>query len=337
MSNQRQKMEYLDSLFSTRIKYTHEQLEERFQEAFGQSLKRTFFNYIKTLKAAGAPLKTEHSKIKFGKSLYFYDDFFSLTKNPLKIEDVQKLKTALTILKQVEGLPQTGDLSTLIATIESQTNLKTVDNQPIMMLDHRPSSRGIRWISKLYQWIEKQVVLEMTYRPFKHDNLDNARVQGEKIYLHPYFLKESQRYWYLFGWNEQKQKIQNYELDRIVSVKAASGYIFRPTQINLNTYFDDIVGVTKFENEPLQLYRLRVSKKIAPYWRNRPLHTSQREGVEDEEGIVFEFKLRYNYEWRNLILYYGRNVEVLEPLKFKTIIQQILQETLALYANSTPI
>jgi hypothetical protein len=207
MSQKREKIEYLDALFSTRFKYTREQLDERFQLKFKQSLKRIFFNYIQILKEEGAPLKTEYDKTKFGKTLYFYDEVFSLTKNPLKSEHLQKVKTALTILKQVEGLPQTDELTALIAMVESQTNLKTVDNQPIVLLDHRPSSDGIRWISKLYKWIEEKTVLELVYRPYPQDALDYERIQGKKVYFHPYFLKESQRYWYLFGLNQVTQTI----------------------------------------------------------------------------------------------------------------------------------
>jgi predicted DNA-binding transcriptional regulator YafY len=159
------------------------------------------------------------------------------------------------------------------------------------------------------------------------------RIQDKTIYLHPYFLKEWQRYWYIFGWNDAEKKIRNYELDRIVSVKKASGYLFRPPEMNFNTYFDDIVGVTRIDNQPLQLYRIQVSKEIAPYWQNRPLHLSQTRVAETTEGVIFEFKLRWNYEWQNLILYYGRNVVVLEPIEFRNNIQQILKETLALYSE----
>jgi predicted DNA-binding transcriptional regulator YafY len=332
MSHQRKKIEYLDSLFSTGRKYTREALDERFEEEFGQPLKRVFFDYLKILKdTEGAPLKMDHDKTKFGKTFYFYDDAFSLTQNPLKSEDLQKIKKALTILKQVEGLSQTDELTAFIVMIESQTNLKTIDNQSIVLLDHRPSSNGIRWISKLEKFIEDKTVLEIVYRPYPQDALDHARIQGEKVYFHPYFLKESQRYWYLFGLNQGTQTIQNYGLDRIVSVEAASGFVFRPALFPFKTYFDDVIGVTKFENHEPQLYRIRVSKTIAPYWRNRPLHASQTEVSETADHVFFKFKLRWNYEWQNLILYYGKNVEVLEPIEFRMSIQQILKESLALY------
>jgi predicted DNA-binding transcriptional regulator YafY len=335
MSSKRQKIEYLDSLFTTLRKYTREELETRFEAKFHCPMKRVFFNYLKILKDEDkAPLVRAYDKTKFGKTLYFYDAPFSLTKNPIKPKDIETLKAASDILKQVEGLSQTGDLMAFISMIESQTKLKSIDNQPIVLLDHRPSSLGIRWTDLLYQYIKKQVVLEIAYRPFPTDTLDNTRIPHKKIYLHPYFLKESQRYWYLFGWNETAKAIQNFELDRIKSVKEASGHLFRPHQLNLNTYFDDIMGVTKFEDKELQLYRIRVSKIIAPYWKTRRLHISQKEVMEDEKGIIFEFKLRYNYEWRNLILHYGKNVEILEPFDFRQEIQQILIETLSLYTDT---
>jgi predicted DNA-binding transcriptional regulator YafY len=156
-----------------------------------------------------------------------------------------------------------------------------------------------------------------------------------KIQVHPYFLKEYERYWHLFAWNDEKQCIENYPLDRIQHIKVATGVVFRKPTIEPSTYFEDIIGVTRFENSGVETYRIWVNPIIAAYWRNRKLHASQVEKENVNNGFVFEFKLRWNFEWQNKILYYGKNVEVLEPIKFRNDIQTILKQALTLYEEPT--
>jgi predicted DNA-binding transcriptional regulator YafY len=67
------------------------------------------------------------------------------------------------------------------------------------------------------------------------------------------------------------------------------------------------------------------------YWEHRPLHHSQKCMEETEDYSIFELQLRWNYEWQNLILNYGKNIEILEPSAFRQQIQQILQESLNRY------
>lgn len=321
MNDKRDKILFIDKLLSTMLQFTRKDIAQRFEERFEQPLQeRTFYAYINDLQDEGAPIK----KIPFGKEVkYAYEKPFSLSKTTLKLKDVQKLKQILKLLTQLKGLPLAEDLRAIVE------HLKSEDAQSILFLDHKPMSIGTGFLGQLEQHIQKKEVIEIWYRHFKLPDDTPAL----KYTVHPYFLKEYERYWHLFGWNEQKQQLENYPLDRIKKINVASGILYRKLDANiqLNTFFNDLIGVTRLTGVDVEKYRIWANQTIAPYWRNRPLHRSQVEKEPWNDGVIFEFELRWNYEWQNKILYYGMNVMVLEPKLFRNKIQNVLKKALALY------
>jgi predicted DNA-binding transcriptional regulator YafY len=136
----------------------------------------------------------------------------------------------------------------------------------------------------------------------------------------------------VFGYNQAKKQIENYALDRIQNIEKASHFFFKPNDvIDIPTYFDDIVGVTKYAEQPLDIFIIKVNLIIAPYWVNRPLHASQRLIEQTPQYYLFSFDLRWNYEWQSLILSYGANVEVIQPLWLRENIKNIYLDVCALY------
>jgi predicted DNA-binding transcriptional regulator YafY len=325
MYNYQAKLEFIDNLLSGRLSYSRKAISTRFEVHFGQPLvERTFFEYLKKLKREAAPIQ----KKRLGKeTLYEYSRDFSLTKNPLKSKDAQKLKQILKVLNQMKGLPQIEDLRAIVMTLEQQTNLKSGDTQQILFLDHKPMSKRTDLLEPLLQHIEKKEVIEILYRPFYLSDDKPAL----KIYLHPYFLKEYERYWHLFGLNDTTKTIQNFPIDRIQNVSIPNGRLFVNPKVDTTNYFEHMIGVTGYDNSQIEVYKIRVHSAIAGHWKNRPLHGSQIPIQEEAKHTIFEFKLRWNYEWQNKILHYGKNVEVLEPIAFRKSIQTILKEALSLY------
>ncbi len=343
MTDKRTKIEFFDTLFATRRHYTQEEIIQRFEEQFNKSLsQRSFFNYIKELRTSEAPLEIRTEKTDFGtKTYYFYEERFSLEGKIFNRYDATKIKAALAVLQQFEHLPQMQDLSEIVLKLEQQTDLAETQ-VPTLLFDHRPNSNGVRWLRILHNHIVQNAVLKLRYEPFVDDADDLSRWQetGFDIVVHPYFLKESKKSWHLFGFNQTKNKIENYALDRIQHVEVMPNVFFKPnTQINPQDYFKDIVGVTKFEEHPCVTYLIRVNSVIAPHWLHRPLHTSQKlleQTPPDSIGScdkysVFSFDLRWNYEWQNLILSYSAHVEVLQPLWFREAIKEILSEACLAY------
>jgi predicted DNA-binding transcriptional regulator YafY len=326
------KLKFLSDLFSEGGKYTQDELSDLFYEKFGRRLNRSFYDYINLLESDEyqAPLERQHDKSPFGKTIYYYGSKFWLNKNPLDEKDVQKLKKVLNVLKQLDGLPQIGDLTEIIATIESKSPLKAKEMQPTILLDHSPPIVGTHWIGILTKHIENKTPIQVRYRPFSGDELDNKR-NHTFFHLHPYVVKRAQQYWYLVGWHHEANQMGTYAIDRIKDVQTASGILFRRNDEDFKTYYDEVIGATKLLEKPVQTYRVKVYKPMVGYWAHRPLHHSQKCIEEAEDYSIFELQLRWNYEWQNLILNCGENVAVLEPLEFRQQIQQILQKSLNRY------
>jgi predicted DNA-binding transcriptional regulator YafY len=336
MTDKRTKIEFFDTLLSTRGRYTQEDIIKRYEERFNKFLsRRSFYIYIKALREQGAPLETRTEKDDFGsKTYYYYEEKFNLSQNALNRYDAAKIKSALDVLQQFEHLPQMQDLSEVVLKLEQQMGLQAKMQAPTLFFDHRPLSNGVRWLRRLHNHIVQHDVLKLIYTPFPYDADDHRRWldTGFEIQVHPYFLKETKKSWHLFGLNQNKNKIENYALDRIEGIEVLPHVFYKPnTQIKGQDYFDDIVGVTKFDEHPRLAYLIKVSRVLAPHWINRPLHTSQKLVEETPQYFVFSFDLRWNYEWQNLILSYSAHIEVLEPRRFREMIKNILSSACLAY------
>jgi predicted DNA-binding transcriptional regulator YafY len=342
MTDKRTKIEFLDTLFATRRAYSWEEISNRFETQFQKGFsKRSFFYYLKTLKENGAPIEFRTEKTEFETTTYYYyDEKFNLSNSTLNKYDTSKLKSALTTLQQFEHLPQMQDLKEVILKLEQQIDTPVSENATLLF-EHKPHSTGVHWLRALHNHIVKQEVIQLTYQPFPHDEKDLTRWEstGLDIHFHPYFLKESKNLWYIFGYNATKKQIENYALDRIQSIEVAPNLFYKPNDsIDAPSFFNDIVGVTRFTEQPLEIFTIRVNPIIAPYWLNRPLHASQKlvehtphRVIERGQYFTFSFELRWNYEWQSLILSYGANVEVIEPLWFRESMKNIHVQALSLY------
>jgi predicted DNA-binding transcriptional regulator YafY len=148
--------------------------------------------------------------------------------------------------------------------------------------------------------------------------------------LHPYFLKQYNGRWFLFGWNEQYNKVSNVALDRIVRY-VASPIPFRANdQIEPSTYFEDIIGVTiPKEDVKKEAIVLRFSEKRYPYVLSKPLHHSQKA----TENCTVEINVRPTKELDQQIFSYIPDVEVVSPQWYRTHIQEKIEENLKKYMS----
>lgn len=336
MADKRTKIEFLDTLLSTRKHYTQEEIIQRFEERFNESFsRRSFFNYIKEMRKEGAPIEHRTEKDDFGsKTYYFYEESFNMNKTTLNRYDTTKINAALAVLQQFEHLPQMQDLSEIVLKLEQQTSLQAEKRMPTLFFDHKPHSSGVPLLRQLNNHILNREVIKLSYKPFPYDVDDQTRWKetGFAICVHPYFLKESKNLWYIFGLNHHKNTVENYALDRITNIEIVPNLFFKPnTQIDSRVYFDNIVGVTKFEAYPCETYYIKVGAIMSPYWVNRPLHKSQVLVEETPQYSVFSFDLCWNYEWQNLILSYSTHVEVLKPVWFRKAIRDVLLNASAVY------
>ena len=171
----------------------------------------------------------------------------------------------------------------------------------------------------LFDAIINKTVLKITYTTFSH-------LTYEWI-IHPYYLKEYNNRWFLFGLNEESNEIYNIPLDRIEDIEQVNKE-FIHSEINYETYLEDVIGASVFpaEKESIQL---KFSDHRFPYVMTKALHHSQR--IIDIDNHIVEISVIPNNELDALILSFGKDVEVLSPTTYRDKIYGIIKDAIKQY------
>ena len=121
-------------------------------------------------------------------------------------------------------------------------------------------------------------------------------------------------------------------LDRMINIVELPSEPYLPcTDVDVNTFFNDVIGVTKHINNRAINVTLWVAKDNAPYVLTKPLHPSQELRKQDEKGIIINIKVVLNFELEREILGFGEKMKVLSPRKLKSRIISRQYAMLELY------
>jgi len=186
-----------------------------------------------------------------------------------------------------------------------------------------PEIKGIHYLDPIIRAIENKEVLRLYYLPFYEDKPYFNEV-------HPYLLKEHESRWYMVGLNAFKGKLRTYALDRIRDLQVAEGAAYTPPKFIAEEYFKYAIGIIAPEGTP-PLIKLAVQKTQAQYLITRPWHESQNIEEENEEQVVFSFRVFPTYEFRSLVLGLGKDATILEPGSLKEEMRQELENMLKQY------
>lgn len=296
-------------------------LEDRDYQAIG---KTQFFQDIKTLKAPPwlAPIETYREG---GQSYYKYTDpDYSIKKQNLNEVEAEQLKFALMVLSRFKGMPQFEWVHELIPKIEQSFKL-TERDADIIGFDQNVDLKGIGYLGQIFNAILFRRVLKIKYKSFTKDEIIEQTI-------HPYFLKQYNNRWFLFGKNPDYAGITNLALDRIEGeiIEISKGYI-KNKHLDFDEYFEDIIGVTKPENKKVETVKLWFSPAQAPYVDTKPLHGTQKRKSWDENGLVITIEVIPNPELEHVILRHGEQCKVLEPVELKSKINNRLMDCLENY------
>ncbi|MGG5614710.1 helix-turn-helix transcriptional regulator [Myroides odoratimimus] len=316
----------LDKCFSNKYKryYLNDLIQEcndTLYEHYGEDVtvsRRQIFNDIAFMKSeAGydAPI----TSVKDGRKVYYrYEDTnFSILQKPLTNDELSMIENIIELLSRLKGIPGVEGLESVETKLMNVSNENQI--QKIISFQENEFLNGIDFLTPLYNYIKNHQVLDILYKPFKH-------VNSTSFTIAPYFLKQYNNRWFLFGLNYKIKKIQNIALDRIVDLEVSTSEIYLKNDIDFEEYFDDIVGVTNFEDSEVLNIKIQLSENIIPYIKSKPIHGSQRI-IKD----VLYLSVKYNYELESLILSYGENMKVLEPIHVKNNVIKRLNNAINKY------
>ena len=162
-------------------------------------------------------------------------------------------------------------------------------------------------------------MLEVNYQSFKMDEPRN-------FLLEPFCLKEYKRRWYLFARKHGIDKEpHSFALDRINSVTVSEKPFTIPKSFNAQSFFSTRYGVLQYEGEKPAHIKLKVCARQANYFRTLPLHSSQKEVEKTTDYSIFAYYLTPNHDFIHDVLYYGDDVEVLEPMELRSAFETIVE------------
>jgi hypothetical protein len=250
----------------------------------------------------------ELTKEREGKKVFYRytNPSFSINNMPLNEVEINQLKSAIDILSQFKGMPQFEWIHELVPKLKQGLAPDDVSNT-IIEFDNNEYLKGIEFLGQLHNAIFYKQVLSISYKPFEADN-------PYDLILHPYFLKQYNNRWFLFGYNSENQKFDwNLALDRIVAVKELNVEYKKNTEIDWLDYFEDIIGVTKPAGEKTEAVVLHFIGKTGNYMETKPIHGSQKSKWLDENTLEITLDIIINYELERFILSYSDSVTVIYP------------------------
>ena len=318
----------LDRCLRGKRKYTMQDL----MDACNKELRNHELSEVTSLNTIRQDLRNIESRYytivedkRVGRNIYYSykDPSFSIFDAPLTEDEMRHLNDTLLMLKRFEGLPQFRWISEMNTRL--QTNfMSSGEEAPIIGFDENPYVQGSDYLTQLYDAICHHACLKLTYRPFLSDE---AKIHE----IHPYYLKQYNGRWFLFGWSQQTQRLNTYALDRIEGISRSDTKYIENTMFDFQEYFEDIIGVSINNNNTLEKVRLWFNKEQLQYVKTKPLHGSQRVFDENELGGVVEIEVMPNFELEQLLLSFGERVKVLAPKGLVEIIKNRIATNLKNY------
>ena len=191
-------------------------------------------------------------------------------------------------------------------------------NREFISFKKAPEIKGTQYLDSIIKAIETKRVLRLYYLPFYEDKPYFNEV-------HPYLLKEHGFRWYLIGLNEFKEQVRTYALDRIRDIQDAPGIAYKEPEFDAALYFKNTLGIIAPQGNP-PLIKIAIQKTQAQYLITQPWHDSQNIEMEDEDQIVFSFRVFPTYEFKSLLLSLGKDAKVVEPASLQKEIKKELEE-----------
>ena len=265
---------------------------------------------------------------------YAYEDpDYSIVDVPLSDSDVQKMRDAVSVLRQLSAFTAFDGLQDIIGRLEDHVGTVSHAAIPAIYFERNDSLTGLHFITPLYGAIRSQRPVMMSYRSF-----NNRRRLPTTFPFSCYLLREWRNRWFIFGRKPGVPYVMNLALDRIESLgEAPAGEPFIPRgDFDGESYFKDMVGVTRNPGDEPQVVHFRVSGPQVPYVKTKPIHSSQVMVGKDsgQKGSVdFEIRVIVNHELEKELLGFGEYLTVLSPRPLRESLSRRVAASCALYSS----
>ena len=252
------------------------------------------------------------------KTYYRYrDGIESIYNRELTPDEIEKLQEIRTLLQGLKGMPRLEWVDQMSVRFDQQL----IGSDRTIASFENGTAGDDKFFLQLFNATSRKEVLTIEYGPF-------GKEVKERL-IHPYYLIQYLRRWYLFAKIEGKEYVTCFSLDRIQSARDNKELEYRETDIDFNHYFDDIVGVTHPEKGEVEHIVIEGDSWSEYYLRTLPIHPLQQLESLGKAGCRVTMELMVNHELEREILSYGEHLSVIAPESLRqrmAILSGILKE-----------
>lgn len=300
----------------------NDKLRDIFDTEVGDRQIREDIKFMRDHMSFNAPIKAYQYDGK--KCYYRYSDpNFSIYKNELSVDEIMKLQATIDILSRYRGIPTNVWLEEVISNLEYRFGLKS-NAEHLISFEQNEQLKGIEHLAGIIDATVNHQTMEITYLTFRGKEILMA--------IHPYYVKQYNGRWFLYGLNDELNRISNLALDRIQSYEKSEKSFRKNECYDFSTYFDDVMGAT-IPNDDVkkETIGLRFTANRFPYVVSKPIHKSQK--VVNEEDRIVEIQVRPTRELDQQLFSFIPDVEVLYPEWYRQQIKEKIEENLKKYLS----
>lgn len=202
---------------------------------------------------------------------------------------------------------------------------------------------GHDWLTTITEAMHKNSVLRITYQSFWRDYANSFEIE-------PYCLKVVNRRWYVIARspyyserNRKKNQEQGhkklpedvyrvYALDRITNIEDTDQTFTMNKRFSIDDFFEGCCGIIVDKELPTERVVIKAYENGPNYLRTLPLHESQIElPSNDDEAAYFEYHLKPNFDFYQLLLSQADQIEVVEPESVREEMHNFAKNILSYY------
>mgnify|MGYP002624809597 CR=1 FL=1 len=256
--------------------------------------------YMESSEGWEAPIE----RYQDGKRKYLrYNRDFSIMETPITEMEMEQLQTLITSLSRFQGLPLYDWVEGLLSNLRERLGTKDVEKRNYIGFEQNRELKGLRFLSDLINCVMNHQSIIIDYHPFGKEVLQWT--------IHPYYLKQYNNRWFLFGYNPEFGDLSIVPLDRIELISNSEQPFKENSIYNFGTYFNNIIGISKEKGRCVEHIRLRFTSNRFPYVVSKPIHHSQK--IENEKERIITLNVIPNKELVSELIWFRDDVEVLSP------------------------
>jgi predicted DNA-binding transcriptional regulator YafY len=261
------------------------------------------------------------------RKFYSYEDAgYSIANIPLTQQDLSLLQEVSSLLQQFKGFNHFSEVTEMVNKLDDKIYSEKYRQPSVIDFEKNDLLEGLKWLDALHKATVQQRTLLLTYQSFK------ARTAADILFF-PYLLKEYRNRWFVLGMTKKHKEICTLALDRILEVQLSKEPYRLHRGFDPQTYFSQIVGVTRNAGDAPIAVHFFADRYQASYIRTKPLHSSQQVIANRDGGTEFSITVIPNFELEREFLGFGEGVRVLSPGGFARRIQRRIKLMYAAHFN----